>query len=39
MNPGEHEINWHAKNVPSGLYFVQLQSGNNVQTQKLILLK
>ena len=39
INPGEHEINWHAENVSSGLYFVQLQSGNNVQTQKLILLK
>jgi hypothetical protein len=39
INPGEHEINWHAENVSSGLYFVQLQSGNFVQTQKLILLK
>ncbi len=39
MNPGEHEINWHADNLSSGMYFVRLQSGDLVQTQKLILLK
>jgi hypothetical protein len=39
FEPGTHEIQWHADNQPSGVYFAVLQNGNNVQTQKLILLK
>jgi len=39
LEPGVHEIQWDAKNLPSGLYFIQLQSGTKIQTQKLILLK
>jgi len=36
---GKHKIKWNAENISSGVYFVQLQNGNNVETQKLILLK
>ena len=36
---GEHEITWNAGNLPSGVYFVRLQSGKFSQTQKVILMK
>ncbi len=39
MVSGIHEIQWNAVNQSSGVYFAVLQSGNNVQTQKVILLK
>jgi bilirubin oxidase len=39
MDPGIYKIKWIATNQPSGVYFAVLQSGNNVRTQKVILLK
>lgn len=36
---GTYEINWNANNVPSGIYFYQLQAGDFVQTKKMILMK
>lgn len=36
---GEHEIVWNAGHLPSGVYFVRLQSGEFVESQKVILLK
>ncbi len=39
LTPGEHEIIWNAHNLPSGVYFVRLQSGESSQTQKVILMK
>jgi hypothetical protein len=36
---GEHQIKWHAKNLPSGIYIYQLQAGDFVQNKKMILLK
>ncbi len=39
LSSGEHEITWNANNLSSGIYFVQLQSGEVVETQKIILLK
>ncbi|MFQ6677141.1 MAG: T9SS type A sorting domain-containing protein [Fidelibacterota bacterium] len=36
---GEHEIVWNAGNLSSGVYFVQLVSGDFSQTQKVILMK
>jgi hypothetical protein len=39
LNPGEHEIQWHADQYASGVYFVELVSGDQRQVQKLILIK
>lgn len=36
---GEHEVIWNAFNHSSGIYFVELTSGNNRSVQKLVLLK
>ncbi|NHZ86967.1 MAG: T9SS type A sorting domain-containing protein [Planctomycetia bacterium] len=36
---GEHEITWNADNLPSGVYFVRLQSGEFVMNQKVLLIK
>lgn len=36
---GDHEIQWKASNHPSGVYFIQLVSGNKVQTEKVLLIK
>jgi gluconolactonase len=37
--PGMHLVQWNASGMPSGIYFYQLQAGNVVQTNKLVLLK
>ncbi|MBC8323377.1 MAG: T9SS type A sorting domain-containing protein [Candidatus Marinimicrobia bacterium] len=36
---GEHEVLWNAGNNPSGVYFVRLESGEFVETQKILLIK
>jgi hypothetical protein len=38
-SPGTYELNWNAANLPSGVYFYQLEAGDFVQTKKMILLK
>ena len=37
--PGQHSININAAQLPSGLYFYQLQSSKNILTKKMLLLK
>jgi len=39
INPGEYSFQWHAKNQPSGIYFVKLTSEQKSQTRKILLLK
>ena len=39
LTPGEHEISWNAGQLPSGVYFVRLQTGEFVENQKILLLK
>ena len=44
QTPGYHSISWDATNqagelVPAGLYIYSIQTGNNVQTKKMILVK
>ena len=39
MDAGYHSIEWNAKNMPSGMYLVKVHAGENIQTQKLMLLK
>jgi hypothetical protein len=36
---GRHSINFNASNLPSGVYFYKLESGNFVAVKKLMLLK
>ena len=37
--PGTYDVTWNAINVPSGVYFYQLEAGNFIQTKKMIVLK
>jgi hypothetical protein len=39
LESGEYDVVWDAGNLPSGIYFVQLKSGDKTITQKLTLLK
>ena len=39
MDAGYHSVNWDASNHGSGMYFVKMISGENVQTRKLMLVK
>ena len=39
IQAGTHEVRWDASIMPSGVYFTELISGNNRQTQKMVLLK
>jgi len=36
---GEHRLTWEAGDLPSGMYFAKLQTGEYVGAQKMILLK
>ena len=36
---GYYKIRWNAFNISSGIYFVKVESGQNVSTQKLMLMK
>jgi hypothetical protein len=36
---GKYEVEWDASNYPSGVYFYQLNSGNYIETKKMILMK
>jgi len=39
MNAGYHQISWNAENVPSGVYLVKVVQGNNMTSQKVMLMK
>ena len=39
MSAGNHSIQWNAATMSSGVYFYRLQSGSNIETKKLILLR
>ena len=34
-----HEVIWNASSMSSGVYFVKIQAGNTLQTQKILLVK
>lgn len=39
LKPGEYEVTFDGSNLPSGVYFYKLQSGDFTDTKKLVLLK
>jgi len=39
MPAGSYSRQWNAAGLPSGIYFYRLQTGNFVQTQKMVILK
>ncbi len=39
MEAGEHSINFNASNLSSGIYYYQINAGNNIAIKKLMLLK
>ena len=39
LSAGIHSLDWHAGKVASGIYLYQLQSGDKILTQKMILMK
>ena len=39
LNAGYHGVKWDANRFASGIYFYILQSGDFVQTKKMLLLK
>ena len=39
LDKGEHEINFNATNLPSGIYFYKLEQGTNTTLKKMVLLK
>ena len=39
QKPGKYSVKFNAKELPSGVYFYTLQSGDFIQTRKMLLLK
>jgi hypothetical protein len=39
MEAGDHSVTWNASAMPTGTYFCRLQSGNFIETKKLVLIK
>ena len=39
LEAGDHSVKWNAMDVPSGIYFYRLESGQFVETKKMILMK
>jgi hypothetical protein len=39
MNAGSYNIDWNAGSISSGVYFYRLQTGDFVDTKKMMLIK
>lgn len=39
INAGNHKAVWDASGCPSGIYFYKLQSGNYIETKKMLLIR
>ncbi len=39
ISAGRHEVSWDASSMPSGVYFVHMEAGEQTFSQKLVLLK
>ena len=36
---GQHSYTWNASHIPSGVYYIRLQAGDMVTSQKALLIK
>jgi hypothetical protein len=36
---GEHQVIWQANDIPSGVYFYRLTTGNQTQTKKMVMIR
>ena len=36
---GEHQLDWYADNLSSGIYFIRMSSGDFMDTKKITLIK
>tara|TARA_Y100001968_G_scaffold315479_1_gene342123 strand:- start:334 stop:900 length:567 start_codon:yes stop_codon:yes gene_type:complete len=39
VNAGNYSIDWNAKSQPSGMYFLKVQFGNEIKSEKIMLVK
>jgi len=39
IQTGTYELTWYAEQLPSGIYFYQLQAGSFAETKKMVLMK
>lgn len=39
LNPGNHNIKWNPKNLPSGIYFCTVGNGVNIQSRRIVYIK
>ena len=39
LNAGEYEIDWNASSLPSGVYFIKIEAGDNLKILRTVLLK
>jgi hypothetical protein len=39
VTPGSYQIDWNASNLPSGIYFIHMNVGSDIFTEKVLLLK
>ena len=38
-SPGIYNLKWSPENVPSGIYFLQIESNSSIKTEKLVYMK
>ena len=39
QTPGNYAVKWNASSLPSGVYFYRLQTGEMVQSRKMLLVR
>jgi hypothetical protein len=39
LSPGEHQIEWDAEGLPSGIYFARLSTSETNSVMKLLMIK